>query len=78
VLGTPVTSVEDSFFDLGGHSLKAVRVLTAIRAALGVELSLRHLFEQPTVAGLAEMVDLYGVGAPAAAASGARREEIEI
>jgi len=49
--------IHDNFFDLGGHSLMAVRMLTLIERDLGVRLPLTSFFHSATVAGLAELVN---------------------
>jgi acyl carrier protein len=53
VLGLKRVSIDDNFFEVGGHSLSAIRVISRLRDAFHIELSLRAFFEAPTVAGQA-------------------------
>jgi len=56
VLGLEKTGVENSFFDLGGHSLTATKAISRICRELGVELSLKEFFEHATVRRLARLL----------------------
>jgi amino acid adenylation domain-containing protein len=56
VLQVHQVGIEDNFFALGGHSLRAVQVISRIRRIFDVEVSVRSLFEAPVIAGLAEIV----------------------
>src|SRR5262249_29454296 len=56
LLGVGQVGIEDNFFELGGNSLLPAQVLSQVRDHLWVELSIRGVFEAPTIAGVAEDV----------------------
>ena len=58
VLGLKQVSIHDNFFECGGHSLLATQVISRLRQTWKIELPLRRLFEEPTIARLAAVIDL--------------------
>ncbi len=56
VLGIKKISIFDNFFDLGGHSLSATRLIARLRAAFGIEIPLRSIFQDPTISGFASRI----------------------
>ncbi|ORY02001.1 amino acid adenylation [Basidiobolus meristosporus CBS 931.73] len=57
ILGFERVSIHDNFFDLGGHSLSATKVMSRVRIIVKQEVPLKMLFEAPTVASLSERLE---------------------
>jgi aryl carrier-like protein len=57
-LNVPHIGVEDNFFECGGHSLLAVKLVSRIRSIMGVDVSVQMLMQAPSVAGLAHRLSL--------------------
>ncbi|CAM5738241.1 non-ribosomal peptide synthase/polyketide synthase [Mycolicibacterium aubagnense] len=63
VLGIERVGIDESFFDLGGDSIAAMRLVAAVRAELGIELSVSTVFEAPTVQELGARLTNNGAAA---------------
>ena len=57
VLSNDAVAAQDSFFLAGGHSLLGMQLVVRVRDTFGVDLTLRQLFEAPTVKRLAQLVE---------------------
>lgn len=69
VLGRNGFGASDDFFRLGGHSLRAAQVVARLNARMNIGLSVRHLFENSTIAGLAAVIERIAPECAAAAAA---------
>ena len=73
VTGMAPVGIHDNFFEIGGHSLSAMRLVAALRAATGREVALRGVFAQPTPAGLAAALSQAALDKAGAIVPGAGR-----
>ncbi len=80
LLGVSPIGVHDNFFEMGGHSLMATRVIARVEQSHGVRLPLREIFNAPTIRQLAGLVTaaLEAQGAPMDAVASGEREEFEL
>jgi acyl carrier protein len=69
VLQVPAVSVEDNFFECGGHSLVATQIVSRICETFGIDFSLRLFFENPTIRASAALIDQQVASPDSAAAS---------
>ena len=78
VVGLDTVGVDDSFFDLGGHSLLATRLVSRIRSMLGAEVAIDAVFEHPTPASLAEVLEGAGAARPPMTRAVARPQRLPL
>ncbi|HET7695317.1 MAG TPA: non-ribosomal peptide synthetase [Vicinamibacterales bacterium] len=81
VLRVPAVGINESFFELGGHSLLATQLVARARALSGIDLPIRVIFDEPSVAGLARYLEAvrWARGtATAASPAGAGVQEVEL
>jgi acyl-coenzyme A synthetase/AMP-(fatty) acid ligase/acyl carrier protein len=81
VLSVDRVGLHDNFFELGGDSLMAIKLISRVRQELSVDLAMRRLFDNPTVAGLAEDIETLrwaARGRAAAVDAGGEREEGQV
>ena len=79
LLKTDGIGIRDDFFDLGGDSMTATVLVAGLADRFGITMRLASLFEDPTIAGLAEAVDLHAVMRSGPATSGhEEREEFTV
>ena len=75
LLGVERIGIHDNFFEVGGHSLLAMRVVASVRKKLEVELTIRDLFVHPDIAGLGAYLDEQNKGTLLPAITAGERPE---
>ncbi|QPP06025.1 amino acid adenylation domain-containing protein [Streptomyces bathyalis] len=78
LLGVGTVGADDGFFDLGGDSLRAARLVSRVRSELHAEIDVRDVFEHPTVAGLAARLRTRAPAVPLSAADRAGGRPVSV
>jgi thioesterase domain-containing protein/acyl carrier protein len=76
LLGQDQIGIDDDFFSIGGHSLLATQVIARVRSNLKIDVPLRQFFDNPTIAGLARIVEDSEPGADSRISLGAARSDV--
>ncbi|MCZ8521356.1 non-ribosomal peptide synthetase [Paenibacillus caseinilyticus] len=77
VLGIGRIGITDNYFNLGGDSIKAIRLMEQLRSRFGVELTLKDLYAAPSIADLSRLLPDKGTQADQAAGHSTKRDEIK-
>lgn len=78
LLGIDEIGVRDSFFELGGQSLLAMQLVGRLRDAHGIELPLGEIFQEATVATIAQLIRTAGEAPPTGAPEPAEAADVEV
>jgi hypothetical protein len=78
LIGTRRIGRHDNFFNIGGHSLLAMQLVSRVRKRFAVDLVLKNIFERQTLAGLAEMIDALAWQASARRERSGLREVVDV
>ena len=78
LLGIQRVGRHDNFFEVGGHSMRAMQLVAQVGKSFGVELTLRNVFESQTLAGMAEIIEALSWSNRAKGQPAGEREVVDV
>jgi acyl carrier protein len=78
LLGLQCVRRQDNFFDLGGHSMLAMQLVTKVRKQFKVDFPLKNVFEHQTLGGMAEIIEALSWASSAKAPRTGEREVVDV